>query len=164
MEQVKDAMREANAAASDIDVAFKRITEMLSKISPDKLLLKKTDIRIPINEQSYVVFSAPLGDVLAQFSDMLTAGRPMSEVVAFLLSKCLKEYHIEAGDEVLDSRKFPADKKVDMFVKRVAPPVLSFVIVALMRYIRDVQFGGIDFVSLLSDEEAEEKIEVIEIE
>ncbi|MEM0238531.1 MAG: hypothetical protein QXT00_02715 [Ignisphaera sp.] len=152
---------------ADLDKMLERFGEVLKSIPPDKLLLKREDVRIQIgdNPNSYVEFTLPLGDTIARFSDMVAEGRPFSEIIAFLFARCLKAYRIEAGSEVLDSNKVPADKRVETFVRRVSPAILSYTLLAFLKYMRDNQLGGIDFGALAPPTTAtEEEIEVIEID
>lgn len=150
----------------NLDKMLERFNEMLKNVPPEKFLLKREDVRINIgdNPNSYVVFTLPLGDTIARFSDMVAENRPFSEIIAFLFTQCLKAYRIEAGSEVLDSNKVPSDKRVTTFIRKVSPAILSFVLLSFLKHIRDIQLGGIDLGAPTAEEESEEELEVIEVE
>ena len=142
----------------DLDETLRRFADALSQIPSDKLILKEEEIRIDIGEKSYILFTAPLGDVIAEYTDKVAAGRPFSELLRFLFSRCLKKYHIEAGGIVLDG------KDVNNFLKRVSPAVIMYAALKLLQYIRDVQFAGLDVNQLFAPPQTETvQVEVEEI-
>lgn len=169
MDSINRDLRNTAGRLANLDKMLERFNEMLKSVPPERFLLKREDVRINIgdNPNSYVVFTLPLGDTIARFSDMIAENRPFSEIIIYLFNQCMKAYRIEAGNEVLDSNKIPSEKRVATFIRKVSPAILSYVLLSFLKHIRDVQLGGFDFGIPAEPEQEEEEtdeVEVIEIE
>lgn len=148
---------------ADLDDTLRRFAEALSQLPEERLVLREEEIRVHLSDKSYIIFTAPLGDTIAEYTDMVAAGKPFSELLFFLFSRCLKKFHIEGGGSVLDG------KDVRTFFRRVSPAVVMYAALHLLKHIRDVQFGGIDINKLMSpggeeEERKEETWEEIKVE
>jgi len=123
---------------SILEEALRGVNEALEGLSESELVLDEGEERLDIlgGRGGYVVIKKPSGDVVAKAVDMLTAeGRLTLPIIEFILSKCLKEYKITAKEKVLDSKTVPKGEKVGVFIKRVPPILLYWVVMQILKHV-----------------------------
>jgi len=151
-------MEQARNPFQQLDEIFERVNKAIQEIPPDKLLLRDEEIRIDLPNNSYVILRAPLGDVLAKYTDMFTQGKPFSEVSYFLIQSCVKEYKIVSGNDVLDSSRIKENKRAETLWRRASPTLITYIVLSILRYMRQNQLAGMEaLVETPESDEGEKK-------